>query len=52
MLYPGLAGVTVLADGATFALCDVNTAITIGKTGSSFTVVTNIDVVLVYTLES
>ena len=52
VLYPGLAGVTVLADGASFALNDVNTAISISKTGSAFTTATNFDVVLVYTLES
>lgn len=52
VLYPGLTGVTVLADGASFQPCDVNTPITIGKTGSSFTGATNIDVVLMYTLET
>ena len=52
VLYPGLSGVTVLADGASFAQNDVNTAISISKTGSAFTTATNFDVVLVYTLES
>jgi hypothetical protein len=52
VLFPGVAGATVLADGASFQVCDVNTPITIGKTGSSFTGATNVDVVLVYTLES
>jgi len=47
----GSAGGVLLADGASFAACDANTAITIGKTGSSFTVVVSIDVLLTYTLE-
>src|SRR5262245_64103627 len=52
VLYPGLSGVTVLADGASFNQCDANTAISIGKTGSAFTTATAFDVTLMYTLES
>lgn len=48
----GATGGTVLADGASFAACDVNTAITIGKTGSSVTTATHIDVLLTYTVQS
>jgi hypothetical protein len=47
----GSAGGVILADGASFVKNDVNTAITIGITGSSFTVVTSIDTVLTYALE-
>lgn len=51
-LYPGLAGVTVLADGASFVANDANTPITIGKTGASLTTATHVDVNLSYTIES
>lgn len=47
----GGTGGTVLADGASFAICDVNTAITIGKTGSSLTTATAIHVFLAYAIE-
>jgi hypothetical protein len=52
VLRPGVAGTTVLADGASYAQCDVNTPITIGKTGASATTATAIDIVLSYTIES
>jgi hypothetical protein len=48
---PHTASVTVLADGASFVANDVNTAITIAKTGSSITVATAVDVVLTYAVE-
>ncbi len=48
----GATGGTVLADGASFAINDVNTAIAIGKTGSSVTTATFIDVVLTYAIET
>jgi hypothetical protein len=55
---PGLTNVanvsglgSILADGASFVANDVNTAITIGKTGGSCATVTNVDVVLSYALE-
>lgn len=48
----GASGGVLLTDGASFAINDVNTAITIGKTGSSFTVVTSVDVVLTYAIET
>jgi hypothetical protein len=49
-LRDGQANATVLADGASFAPLDANTAITIAKTGSALTGVTAIDVVLTYSL--
>lgn len=49
-----LAGVTsnssILADGASFTQCDVNTAITISASGT-LTTSTNIDVILTYVVE-
>lgn len=48
----GGTGGTILADGASFVACDTNTAITIGKTGSSVTTATHIDVLLSYVIES
>lgn len=51
VLRAGAANATVLADGASFIQNDVNTAITIGKTGSNLATATAIDVLLTYTLE-
>jgi predicted RecA/RadA family phage recombinase len=48
LLRPGATGGTVLADGASFTQNDVNTAVTIGITGSAMTVATHIDVLLFY----
>jgi hypothetical protein len=47
----GAANAVVLADGASFVANDVNTAITIGKTGSDMTTATHIDVILSYAIE-
>jgi hypothetical protein len=47
---PGAANVNVLADGASFALCDNNTAITVIKDGSNLTGATDIDVMIQYEL--
>ena len=44
-------GHSVLADGASFTPLDVNTAVTVGKTGASLTGSTNIDVIVTYALE-
>lgn len=52
VLTAGGSGGAVLADGASFAVNDVNTAVTIGKTGSSGTTATGVDVILDYTLEA
>lgn len=51
VLRPGIAGTAVLADGASFVPNDVNTAITIGKTGSNVTTATHIDITFSYTLQ-
>lgn len=51
VLKDGGTGAAVLADGASYAPCDANTAITIGKTGSSVATATGIDVVINYTIE-
>jgi hypothetical protein len=48
---PHSANVTVLADGATYTALDVNTPITIGKTGGAAATATNVDVILEYALE-
>lgn len=50
-LRPGVAGTAILADGASYAPCDGNTAITISKTGSDLTTATGVDVVLTYATE-
>jgi hypothetical protein len=49
---PFSANVTVLADGASFVLNDVNTAITVGKTGGTMATATAFDVIASYTLEA
>ena len=51
VLRAGAANAAVLADGASFVANDVNTAITIGKTGSALATATNIDVLLTYSVE-
>ena len=45
---PNSANNTVLADGASFVANDVNTAITIGKTGGTLSTATHIDVILTF----
>lgn len=47
----GASGGTVLSDGASFAACDQNTAITVGKTGSDVDTATHIDIVLTYAVD-
>jgi len=51
VLADGGTGGTVLADGASYTANDVNTAVTIGKTGSNVTTATHIDVIFVYVLQ-
>jgi hypothetical protein len=51
VLHAGDSGAAVLADGASFAQNDANTAITIGKTGASATTATAIDITLTYAIE-
>lgn len=50
VLRAGATNSTVLADGASFVNNDVNTAITIGKTGGSLATATHIDSHLLYEL--
>lgn len=50
VLRAGAANGAVLADGASFVPNDVNTAITIGKTGSNLATSTHVDVLLTYEL--
>lgn len=52
LLVAGDTGAAILADGASFVACDANTAITIGKTGSSVTTATHIDTEISYVLEA
>lgn len=51
VLTAGGTGATVLSDGASYKVCDVNTAITIGQTGSNITTSTFVDVILDYVVE-
>jgi hypothetical protein len=41
----------VLAGGASFEACDANTAITVGKTGSSLATATHVDFLIDYVVE-
>lgn len=52
VLTAGGSGGAVLADGASFVSNDVNTAITLNKTGASVTTSTHIDVLIDYSLEA
>jgi len=51
ILTSGGSGAAVLADGASYVTNDVNTAITIGVTGSAITTATHIDVNINYVIE-
>lgn len=51
LLRDGAAGGAILADGASYTVNDVNTAVTVGITGSSITVATNIDFHFDYVIE-
>lgn len=51
VLTAGGTGAAVLADGASWGVCDPNTAITIGKTGGATDTATHIDIYLSYVLE-
>jgi hypothetical protein len=52
VLRAGESGAAVLADGASFAANDANTAITVGKTGATITTATHFDFILSYVLEA
>lgn len=47
----GSSGGVLLADGASFVVNDVNTAITVGKTGSDITTATGVDFQVIYAIE-
>lgn len=51
MVRAGSSGGVLLADGASFVANDANTAITVGKTGSSVTTATHIDVVVLFQID-
>jgi hypothetical protein len=51
VLKSGGAGAAVLADGASYAPCDENTAVTVDITGSDVTTATHIDVSCSYVIE-
>lgn len=50
-VFDGSAGGVILADGASYGYCDVNTGITVGKTGATATGATAVLTSLAYTLE-
>lgn len=52
LLRAGATNSTILAAGASFVQNDVNTAITIGKTGSDVATSTHVDVLLSYEIEN
>ncbi len=52
VLVMGGAGAAVLTDGASYAICDAGTAITLGKTGSALTTATFIDILLTFVLDA
>ena len=51
VLRDGASGAAVLADGASYTRNDVNTPITLGRTGNAITTATHIDVNINYVLE-
>ncbi len=51
LLRLGGTGGAILADGASFTANDLNTAITIGKTGADITTATHIDVLVTYAID-
>jgi predicted RecA/RadA family phage recombinase len=51
LLRAGATGGAILADGASFTANDVNTAVTVGITGSSVATATSIDISFTYALE-
>lgn len=51
VLFDGGTGGAVLADGASYTSNDVNTAITVSKTGSAITTATHIDIIFSYVIE-
>jgi predicted RecA/RadA family phage recombinase len=51
LLRAGASGATILAGGVSFVANEVNTALTIGKTGSDVTTATHVDINLTYDRE-
>lgn len=51
LLEAGFAGGTILADGASFAQCDINTPILLANNGAAMTGLTFIDVIMSYQIE-
>jgi len=51
VLNDGATGGTVLADGASYTKNDNNTAVSVGKTGSSLTTATHVDIIFTYVAE-
>ncbi len=51
LLRAGASNAAILAGGVSFTACDENTAITIGKTGSSLATATHIDVLVSYCID-
>jgi predicted RecA/RadA family phage recombinase len=52
LLQPGITGAAILAGGVSYVANDVNTAITVGKTGSSITTASHIDILMSYVREA
>lgn len=52
LLRAGGTGAAILADGASFTTNDVNTAITVGKTGTDAATATHLDVSFTYAIEA
>lgn len=51
LLRAGASGAAILADGASFVQNDVNTAVTVGKTGAAVTTATHVDILVSYAIE-
>ena len=51
VLKAGGAGAAVLADGASYTANDVNTPVTVGKTGSDVATATHVDIIMSYVAE-
>jgi len=51
VLVSGGTNAAVTADGASYTACDVNTAITVGKTGGDADTATGVDFILTYVIE-
>lgn len=52
LLRAGAANATIIAGGLSYVANDINTAITIGKTGGALATATHIDVILEYAVDN